>query len=441
VKNEINPATPLSLSRAMDALLTKPVRVDVEHAREDAPDVLARHAPWRLDPSLTFLNHGSYGAVLAPVLEAQAAMRDRMERDPVRFFKADLEVLTDGVRESLGAFSRCRAADLAPVSNATIGLCTILANTPLEPGDEILVCDHDYQSIFNELERVCARTGARMVKATIPFPISGPDEVVERFMECVTPRTKLAFVAHITSATSLVFPAAAITHELVSRGIDTVVDGAHTPGQLPMDIAAMRPTYFVGSGHKWLSAPKGTGFVYVRSDKQAAFRTLALSSRAAKVRPERSLYRRDFDYMGTSDYTPILAMPAAIQHMGELLPGGWPELMRRNHALVMKGREFLCKALGIDAPAPESMIASMATLPLPEPAPELVNRPTLYDDALQDELITRHRIVVPIWRWGPNNQRVIRISAQLYNTVADFEKLAGALVEELAREKAYRATA
>lgn len=411
-----------------------PLRIDAGPLPFAAP-------AWNLDPALTYLNHGSYGAVLTPVLEQQSAMRARMERDSVKFFKADLEPLTDGVREAVGAFTHCRPADLCMVPNATIALATILYNVDFRPGDEVLVCDHDYSSILYELERVCARTGAKMVKATIPFPISGQAEVAERYLACVTPRTRLALVPHITSATSLIFPVAAIVAELNRRQVDVVVDAAHTPGQLQIDIQALNPTYWVGSGHKWLSAPKGTGFMYVRSDKQPGFRTLALSSRAGKIRPDRALYLRDFDYMGTADYTPILAIPQTIRSMGELLPGGWPALMRRNHETILQGRDIVCRALGISPPAPDAMVGSMVTLPLPEPAPEFANRPTKYDDALQDNLLERHRIVAPIWRWGPKDVRVVRLSAQLYNSVADFEKFAGALVEELRREKAIRATA
>lgn len=418
------------------------------HAATAQPDLRLGAGPlpftsptWNLDPSLTYLNHGSYGAVLQPVLDQQAAMRSRMERDSVRFFKADLEGLTDEAREAVGAFTHCRPADLCMAPNATIALATILYNVDFRPGDEVLVCDHDYSSILYELDRVCARTGAVAVKAAIPFPIPSRAEVAERFLACVTTRTRLAFIPHITSATSLVFPVAEIVAELNRRGIDVVVDAAHTPGQLQVDIQALNPTYWVGSGHKWLSAPKGTGFMYVRSDRQPGFRTLALSSRAGKIRPDRSLYLRDFDYMGTADYTPILAIPQTIRSMGALLPGGWPALMRHNHELILMGRDILCRALGIAPPAPDTMVGSMVTLPLPEPAPEFGNRPTRYDDALQDQLLERHKVVAPIWRWGPKDMRVIRISAQLYNTPADFETLAGALVEELRREKAIRATA
>jgi isopenicillin-N epimerase len=407
------------------------------------PTGLAADQHWSLDPTLTFLNHGSYGAVPKAALKAQAALRERVERDPVRFYKVDLEGLLDDMREKLGAFIHCRPDDLAPCANATYALCHILYATKLQPGDEVLITDHEYSSLTNELERICAQSGAKVVTAPIPFPVQSPEQVAKAYLSCITNKTKIGFISHITSGSSLVFPVAPIVAEFNRRGIDIVVDGAHSPGQIPVDVAALRPTYFVGSGHKWISAPKGTGFVYVRPDKQRAFRPVCLSSRANKIRPERALFLRDFDYQGTDDYTATLTMPHSIDAMSKMLPGGWPALLRHNHELIMAGRKVVCDILGhagVTPPAPEIMIGTMASLLLPDPAPELKNRPTQYDDALQDNLYNNHRIVAPIWPLN-DNRRVVRLSAQVYNTLPQYEKLGHALAEELAKEQRYRATA
>jgi isopenicillin-N epimerase len=395
---------------------------------------------WSLDPSLTFLNHGSYGACPKGVLRAQAQIRERIERDPVRFYKVDLEPLMDGVREKLGAFLNCNPADLAMVRNATHALCTILKTCGLRPGDEILITEHEYGSLHNELERIVRETGAVVVKAPIPFPVTSPQQILENYLGLVSKRTRIAIISHVTSASALIFPVAPILRELASLGIDTVLDGAHSPGHIPTDISALAPTYFIGSGHKWISGPKGSAFMYVRPDKQAQFRPLAINARVHKVRPERALFLRDFDYQGTDDYSPILSIPAAIEAMGSLLPGGWPAIMRHNHEMIMAARDALLDLLGPDLmdptpPCPESMVGSMATLLLPEPPEHMKSRPTQYDDALQDVLYDKYRIVVPIWRMGARNQRVVRISAHVYNTLEQYEYLARALRTELEAER------
>ncbi|MBS0191021.1 MAG: aminotransferase class V-fold PLP-dependent enzyme [Phycisphaerales bacterium] len=389
---------------------------------------------WDLDPAVTFLNHGSYGATPRAVLEAQNRMRARTEREPVRFYKVDLERLMDGVREVLGSFINCDPTTIAPVPNATMGIASIFSSTPFKAGDEILLTDHEYQSGINELERMAKTVGVKVVLAPIPFPIRSQDEVFEAVMRCVTPRTKLAMISQITSGSSLIFPVERLVPALKARGIDVIVDGAHGPGQIPVDLRALAPTYYVGSLHKWLSAPKGTAFLSVSKEKQATFRPVFLSSRANKIRHDRDLFLRDFDYHGTLDYSGFLVVPEAIAYISRLLPGGWPELYRRNHEMVVKGREIVCRAIGAEPPCPDSMLGSMASIILPEPAANMKGRPSLYDDPLQDALIHNHGVVTPIWRVGGNDRRIIRISAQAYNTLDQYETLAEALVKELRAE-------
>src|ERR1051325_2472942 len=221
-----NPHSHLHLNKSTDGQATSGTTFP-------SPTTLAADQHWSLDPTLTFLNHGSYGAVPKAALKAQASIRERVERDPVRFYKVDLEGLLDDMREKLGAFIGCRADDLAPCANATYALCHILYATDVKAGDEVLITDHEYSSLTNELERICAKTGAKVVTAKIPFPVHSPEQVVEAFMACVTRKTRIAFISHISSGSSLVFPVAPIVREFNERGIDIVVDGAHSPGQIP----------------------------------------------------------------------------------------------------------------------------------------------------------------------------------------------------------------
>jgi len=398
-----------------------------------APSALAEH--WRLDPGVVFLNHGSYGACPVKVLECQDEIRTMMEREAVRFFMIELERLLDETREAVGRLVNCRPRDLVMATNATIALACVLNSIDFQPGDEILANDHEYMSCLNELDRLARRRGVRPVKATVPFPIDSDDQVVEAIMDKVTPRTRLVLVSHITSPSALILPVARIVAECRARGIQTLVDGAHAPGQIPIDITALGPTYYVADFHKWISAPKGAGMLYVDADQQDVIEPLALSSRAHFDRPDRDRFRCLFDYVGTDDYSSILAVPAAIEHLGSLLPGGWDQIMRENRAMVLRARDLLCRALGAEPPAPDSMIASMTTILLPPLPDALVGRPCTFDDPLQDRLVERHRVQVPIWQLPDSGQRFIRLSAQLYNSIEQYEYLARALKEELAGER------
>ncbi|MBX3393234.1 MAG: aminotransferase class V-fold PLP-dependent enzyme [Phycisphaeraceae bacterium] len=400
------------------------------------PDPGAYQAGWRIDPDLCFLNHGSYGSVPAAVHGAQVALRERVERDPVRFFKADLEGLMDESRRALARFLSCRPGDLAPVRNATVGLCTIFANRPWKPGDEVVVTDHEYSSGLHELERIAPRAGIRIVTAHVPFPIDSPDRAIEAVEGAITSRTRLVVVSHVTSCSSLVFPVGRIADLCRRRGVDVLIDGAHAPGQVPVDIASLDPAYYVGSLHKWVGAPRGASFVYVRGDLQEGFRTIALSSRARKIHENRSLFLRDFDYMGTDDYTPFLVVPDALDAGERLLAGGWPALMARNHALALEARAIVCAGVGLLPSCPDEMTGSMVSLPIPDAHPAHAGRPTRYDDPLQDALLDRHGVQAPIWRlWENPGVRLARLSAQAYNRRGQYAHFAKALAEELGRER------
>lgn len=406
-----------------------------------APMISALQAAhWDLDPSLAFLNHGSYGACPRYVLAAQQALRARMEADPVRFYKVDLENLMDRVRLALGSFLRCDPDLLAPFPNATVALCTALRNFPFKPGDEIITNDHEYMSGTNELERIAHERSLKVVKPTLPYPLpesehEAREAIVAAIMAAVTPRTRMLLVSHITSCTSLILPVERLAAECKARGIEILIDGTHAVGQIPVDVASLDPAFYVGSGHKWLSSPKGTGFLYVRRDLAEGFRPLSLSSRAHKVRPERALFLRDFDYVGTCDYSNVLVLPECLEFYATLLPGGWNEVFASNHRLIMQGRQIIASIAGLGLPCPEGLVGTMATLIIPEPPAGVAPRRTLYDDPLQDALLDRHRVVAPVWRLGANGPRVIRFSAQVYNHPEQYAHAGHALAEELRREQ------
>lgn len=403
---------------------------------------LTRH--WRLDPDTAHLNHGAFGACPEQVLQAQGEWRERMERDPVRFLATDLERSLDAAREQLAAFIHADPDDLAFVANATTGVSTVLRSLEprLDERHEILTTDHEYNAVLNALRLLARRTAARVVTAHIPFPIRSADQALEAVLAMVTERTRLAVVSHVTSATAVVLPIERIVRVLSDRGVDTLVDGAHAPGMVPLDVDALGAAYYTGNGHKWLCGPKGSGFLHVRRDRQSLISPLVTSHGADSPRRDRSRFRLEFDWTGTADPTPHLTLPTAIDFMSRLLPGGWPALMEVNRRLALRGREVIGRALGADALAPVEMVGAMTAIPLPlallpAPLPSLAGSAddeTLPDDPLHAWLLEEHGIQVPVYRWpargGPSaesTQRLIRISAQYYNQEAQYRRLASVL--------------
>ncbi len=404
-------------------------------------DDLGLAASWALDPGVVFLNHGAFGACPRQVLDEQRAWRDRLEAEPVRFLAQELEELTAAARAALAACVGASPDDLAFVPNATAGVNTVLRSLRFCPADELLATDHGYNASLNALRFAAERDGARVVVAEIPFPIAGPDEAVDAVLACVTPRTRLALLDHVTSPTGLVLPIERLVAELQRRGIDVLVDGAHAPGMVPLDLEALGAAYYTGNCHKWLCAPKGTAFLHVRRDRQADVRPLSISHGANSRRIDRSRFRLEFDWTGTFDPSGFLAIPCAIEHVGGLLEGGWPALMAANRGLALAARDILCAALSVPPPAPDAMVGSMAAVPLPAAgagAPQPMT--PLDDDPLQVALRERFGIQVPIVAWPPawrhdapaTGGRLIRVSAQAYNRREQYERLGGALRELLA---------
>ncbi|RPH84116.1 MAG: aminotransferase class V-fold PLP-dependent enzyme [Candidatus Rokuibacteriota bacterium] len=387
-------------------------------------------ARWSLERGLVFLNHGSFGACPTEVLRHQADLRAEMEAEPVRFLSRELDDRLDAARAALASFVGADPADLAFVTNATSGVNAVLRSRDFAAGDELLTTDHAYNACRNTLDFVAERSGARVVVATVPLPVRSPDDVVEAVLARTTPRTRLALIDHITSPTGLILPVERLTAELAARGVDVLIDGAHAPGMVPLNLATLGATYYSGNCHKWLCAPKGSAFLWTRREEQPAVRPLTISHGATAVRPGRSRFRLEFDWTGTSDPTAWLTVPKAIEYLGGLVDGGWPALMARNRALALDARRLLCAAAGTAPPCPDEMVGSLAAVRLPDGTTDVGwRRP----DPLQARLYEGWNIEVPVMSWPAAPRRLVRISAQLYNRRAHYERLAEALRKELAR--------
>ena len=387
---------------------------------------------WMLEENTVFLNHGSFGSCPRPVLEYQSALRQRLERQPVRFLVRELEGLLDQARGELARFLGAAADDLVFVPNATTGINTVLRSLRFEAGDELLVTDHEYNACRNALEFVAQFWGARVTVVQIPFPLESGQRIIETVLNGATSRTRLALLDHVTSQSGLVFPIERLVSALAERGIDSLIDGAHAPGMVPLDLEKLGAAYYTGNCHKWLCAPKGAGFLHVRPDRQQLIRPLVISHGGNSPRTDRSRFLIEFGWTGTSDPSAILSVPESLRFMGSLLPGGWPEIMRRNRDLALAARRILCRALNISRPCPDELIGSLASLPIPDAATSTPPISPLYADPLQDLLRAKFNIEVPIIPWPAPPKRLLRISAQLYNSLGQYEVLADALKLTLA---------
>jgi len=394
-----------------------------QELRRPAPSKFRRY--WALAPDSVFLNHGSFGACPKPILALQTELREQMEAEPVQFLWRRYEERLEPVRGQLARFLGARSKDLAFVTNATTGVNAVLRSLKLRRGDELLTTNHDYNACHNVLIGATRRAGAKLVAARVPFPLRSSDEVVEAVMRAVSPRTRFAMIDHITSDTALVFPIARIIRELEARGVDSLVDGAHAPGSIPLDLKALRPAAYAGNLHKWVCAPKGAAFLWVREDRQADLQPAVISHGNNRPRPGYTAFQDRFDWPGTFDSTAWLCIGEAIAWVGGLLHGGWRELRKRNRELAINARRLLCERLQVEPPCPETMLAFMATIPLPTRFQGVPRSGKI--DAEQLRLYDTFGIEVPFTRFGSPQRRYFRISAQFYNTIREYDYLAKAL--------------
>ena len=369
------------------------------------------------------LNHGSFGACPRPVLEAQQEFQRRLECEPVRFFVHELPALLDATRHALAQLIGAKAADLVFVRNATEGVNGVLRSLRFQPGDELLVTDHAYNACRNVVEFVAQRDRARVVVAPVTTPVNSAEEVVDAITARVTQRTQLALLDHVTSPTAIIFPIDQLVQTLEAKGIDTLVDGAHAPGMIPLNVDRTGAAYYTGNCHKWLCAPKGAGFLHVRVDRQDGIHPPVISHGYNALRDGRSRFHQEFDWTGTADPSPWLSIPRAIRFLDGLTGHGIEDLMQRNHRLAVDASRHLRQALNVQPLCPDEMLGSMATVRLPDDERPLDG----WTHPLQARLFEQFSIEVPMFAWPVPPRLLLRISAQAYNHLDQYEQLAAAL--------------
>jgi len=371
------------------------------------------------------LNHGSFGACPEVVLERQRELRRQMEARPVQFLMRQMPELLDAARGRVAETIGAEPQDLVFVSNATAGVNAVLRSLRFRGDDEILVTNHGYNACTNVARYVAECCGARVVVAEIPVPVESPEQVVDTVMSRVTARTRIALLDHISSPSAFVFPIERLVREMQQRGIETLIDGAHAPGMIALDLRRIGATYYTGNCHKWLCAPRGAGFLYVRRDRQEAIVPPVISHGYNRPRPGYSRFQDLFDWPGTTDPTPWLCVAAAIEFLEGLLPGGLAALTARNHLYALAAQALLVRELSARPLCPPAMLGSMAAVELaadPDPPAGFVDQ-----HRLNQELFEKFCIEVPVYFFPAAPRVVLRVSAQAYNEPGHYQRLVAAV--------------
>jgi len=371
---------------------------------------------WLLDEDIIFLNHGSFGACPRSVLEVQRAWQSRMEAEPVRFMTRELPVHLAAAKTELAAFVGSCVEDLVFVQNATDGANAVLRSLlpTFKRGDELLTASHAYRAIRQTMVYVASLSGATVVDATVPFPIAMAEEVTDAIARAITPRTALAVIDHITSPTGVIFPLQQIIALFKDRGIPVLIDGAHAPGQIDLNLDTLGADYYVGNCHKWLYAPKGAALLWVDKKHQSKIHPTVISHFLGGG------FQTEFGWTGTLDPTAFLSIPAGIEFHQKLAAAGSREY---THQILLDARREISAALGVPLAAPAEMLANLCTFLLPHD-PEATDERVQH---LHDILFDEYRIEVPAM--NANGKLYMRASSQVYNDPSDFDALKAALLD------------
>lgn len=372
-----------------------------------------------LDPNVIFLNHGSFGACPAEVFEVYQEWQRELERQPVEFLGRRADGLLTEARQSLGDYLNVPPDDLVYITNATAGINIVARSLAkmLKPGDEILTTNHEYGACNNTWDFICKSTGARYIHNHIALPLSEPESLIDDLWAGVTERTKVIYISHITSPTALIFPIAEICKRARAEGILTVIDGAHAPGQIPLNLTAIGADFYTGNCHKWLCAPKGAAFLYARPEHHAMLDAHTISwgysedTFFLEFDANSQLVRRH-QYQGTRDIAAYLSVPAAIDFQRKF---NWDRVREECHLLAHETQNRLVELTGLAPIVEPSYFGQMVAAALPDCDPGELKR-RLYDD---------YRVEVPIITW--ENHHYVRVSFQGYNTSEDADALVNAL--------------
>ncbi|MBC8146308.1 MAG: aminotransferase class V-fold PLP-dependent enzyme [bacterium] len=372
-----------------------------------------------LRPEVAFLNHGSFGACPRPVMAQYQSWQLESETEPVEFHARRAAGLLQTAREALGELVGADANDLVYVTNATVAVNIVARSLRLGPTDEVLGTDHEYGACERVWRFLSTRGGPRYRSAHIPVPVTTHEDMIEQLFSQIGPDTRVIFISHITSPTALTFPIAEVCRRARELGLMTIVDGAHVPGQMSLNLREIDPDFYTGNLHKWLCAPKGAAFLYARNELQPMLDPLVVSWGYESIFDGPSQFIDAHEYRGTRDISPALTVPFAIDFQRE---HNWKDVIAECHAMVKRARPLIAEALDAVPIAPEGPASSngdatewyvqMSAFLLPDGYDRLSLGTRLFDE---------HQVEIPTFGW--NDRQTIRISIQGYNTWNDVERL------------------
>lgn len=368
-----------------------------------------------LNPDIIFLNHGSFGACPKPVFEVYQAWQRELECQPVEFLGRRFIELMAGARNALARFLCVGADDVVFFTNPTTAANMIARNLDLKPGDEILATDHEYGAMDRTWRYISAKTGATYVQQPIPLPLLNQDDFVDQLFVGLTSNTRVVFISHISSPTALIFPVKEVCRRAREAGLISIVDGAHAPGQIPLDLIDSGADLYIGACHKWLCAPKGAAFLYARPDIQPRLEPFVVSWGYDSEKPGTSQFIDYHEWQGTRDIAAFLSVPAAIEFQKKW---GWPDIRARCHQMASQTRLRVNHLTGQESVCPDSpdWFAQMTTIRLPA---------NVGTEQLKEDLYRDFHIEVPIFQW--QKQPMMRVSFQAYNDQSDADSLLEAL--------------
>lgn len=398
---------------------------DIERASvagvHDTASVAEAGQHYLLRRDVAFLNHGSFGARPRPVFETYQRWQRELDAQPVEFLGRKLPGLLAEARGRLAAYLGTDADNVVFVPNTTHGMNIVARSLKLEPGDEVLGTDHEYGAVERTWRFICEQRGAQYRSQQVALPVTSQEAIIEQLWQGVTKRTRVLVVSHITSPTALIFPVREICRRAAEQGILTVIDGAHAPGQIDLDLDDLGADFYVGNAHKWLSAPVGAGFLYAQPERQTLLQPLIVSWGWQAREPGPSLFQDYFGWVGTDDPAAYLSVPDAIAFQAE---HRWPEVRAACHVLANEARESLAALTNLPqiCPGTADWWVQMCAVPLP-------NTESLPAKELQRRLWDEYAVEVPIVEW--QGWRFVRVSIQAYNSPHDVARLLDGLAHFL----------